>query len=207
MKLKTLTTGAAVVTTVESTWVPSVIHWDAATQLTNFKMNVLGDGNIVDLDAAGLSVLNRAFREYTIEGKTCLPLADGLIPSKNVDYTFTNSAAQTPSVYVYSQNKASFYIKHHTQKVFAGSGQEISNFVVLGLPNFVDADSLDIEYNNGTIQKMSPEDLRIINSFDQSIQDDVNDLYISNAQGNIKKVVFIPNADQAVYLSKTQSLR
>jgi len=75
----TMTTGVGVVTTFNLTWVPQYIHFVAGTQITGLKVTVLGDGVIMDLDAAGLSVLYN-IRQFgqVINGYT-VPLALSLI--------------------------------------------------------------------------------------------------------------------------------
>jgi len=100
--LGTLTTGAAAVTTFNTTYLPKWFSFTAATQLTGVKITVQGDGVVFDSDAAGLTSVgtNRQFGQIT--NTYLFTISNGFISGKNVIWEFTNSAAQTPVVYVSS---------------------------------------------------------------------------------------------------------
>ena len=205
MKLGTLTTGVGIETRFQLPYCPAAIHYNAGTQLQKLEVNVQGDGTVCNLDADGLSAIALQNRVTGDQGNTIIPLADGLV-NKNTEIVFTNSAAQTPDVFQYSRKKGSFYIQSGIDTIFAGSGKTIVDFAVLMLPNFVDADRLDITYRDGFTQEMFPADLRLMNSFENQILATKFDFYINNVQQIIKSVNFIPNAQQSVYFYKFRNI-
>lgn len=207
MRIGTLTTGSGVVTTISLTYLPSALHFDAGTQLTGLKVTVLGDGVITDLDAAGLNAVGKANRVTSDVGITFIPLADGIVTGKNVTIEITNSAAQTPAIYAFSmKKKAGFYIRNIQQKAFASTPVEFAGFMAAYFPSFVAADEMNVTYRDGLVQKMAPEDLRVINSIDNQINDNGNDFYVNNVGMNVKGVSFIADSDQQVYLTKYSNI-
>lgn len=192
----TMTTGVGVVTTFNLTWVPQYIHFVAGTQITGLKVTVLGDGVIMDLDAAGLSVLYniRQFGQVT-DGYT-VPLANGLIRSKNVEITATNSAAQTPVLYGVSMAAGSRYIQCLRQTALANSGVELERFAYLGIPAIAATDVLNISYVDGLTQKVESAELAAMANVFQSASLNV----IDNVEGMIDNVQFTPSANRTVYV-------
>ena len=153
MQIGSLTTGAAVSTTILLTYVPQYIAFTAATQLTSMKVTVLGDGVICDLDSVGLSMLGQ---QRVIGQKTntyLIPLADGMIPNKNVEIIFVNSASQTPPVFAVNMAYGKRYIQSIRQTVLAASGTVFGNFAFLSLGNTAVNDLITITYRDGLVQK------------------------------------------------------
>jgi|DEB0MinimDraft_3_1074331.scaffolds.fasta_scaffold22405_2 hypothetical protein len=203
MQIGTLTTGAAVKTTIDLTYLPSVIHYDAGTQLSSLKVTVLGDGVVCDLDANGLDIIGKANRVTSDVGQTVIPLADGFVKGKNVTIELTNSAAQTPAIYAYSQKRAaSIYMRQLQQKIFQSSQADFNDFMSLYIPDFDAADEMNIEYSDGFVQKMAPEDLRVINSFDAQINDSDDDFYVNNINQRVRNVSVIAAADRQAYMTR-----
>ncbi len=192
----TMTTGAAVVTTFNLTWVPQYIHFVAATQITGLKVTVLGDGVIMDLDAAGLSVLYNIRQYGQVTNGYTVPLANGLIRGKNVEITATNSGAQTPILYGVSMAAGSRYIQCLRQTALANSGVEIERFAYLGIPAIAAADVLNITYVDGLTQKVEAAELPAMANVFQSGSLNV----IDNVEGMIDNVQFTPAANRTLYL-------
>lgn len=194
----TLTTGVGVVSTFNLTWVPQYIHFVAATQLTGLKVTVLGDGVIMDLDAAGLSALYNVRQYGQVTNGYTIPLADGLIPGKNVEITATNSAAQTPILYGTSLQKGSAYIQCLRQTALANSGVVLEKFAALGIPAIAATDVLNITYVDGLVQKVEAAELpAAVNLFSSASLN-----VIDNVEGYIDTVQFTPVANRTVYVMR-----
>src|SRR4030042_3942145 len=110
MKIGTLTTGVGVQTVIKLNYLPQYIYYLAATQLTGLIVTVSGDGVICNLDATGLSAISGIRRYGAVATSYMIPLADGFIPNKVVEMVFTNSAAQTPDIFGFSNNKGDVYV-------------------------------------------------------------------------------------------------
>ena len=192
----TMTTGAAVVTTFNLTYVPQYIHFVAATQITGLKVTVLGDGVIMDLDAAGLSALYNIRQYGQVTNGFTVPIADGLIPGKNVEITATNSAAQTPILYAISLQKGSAYIQCLRQTALANSGVVLEKFAYLAIPAIAAADVLNITYVDGLVTQVAHAELAAIGNLYQSGSLAI----IDNVEGMIDMVQLTPAANRTVYL-------
>jgi len=170
--LGVLTTGAAVVTTFNTTYVPKIFHYVAATQLTGVKITVQGDGVIFDSDANGLSHcgVNRLAGQVT--NQYTFRIADGLITGKNVIWEFTNSAAQTPSVYVDNDQQppkgAGAYLQLLRQAVLANSGQNFTDFATLSLPSLGATDLVNVLFRDGTQQQLNRADIQAALGYTQN---------------------------------------
>jgi len=153
--LITLTTGAAVVTSANLTFVPEYLFYAAATQLTGIKITVQGDVVIFDSDANGLTHcgVNRVQGQLT--NGYSFRLSNGLITNKNVLFEFTNSAAQTPVIYYDSFQTPSkenrLYLQLLRQTALVG-GTDFDNLVTLSLPSMAATDYCNILMKDGTQQ-------------------------------------------------------
>jgi hypothetical protein len=210
----TLTTGAAVVTTINTTYLPEFFSYTAATQLTGVKITVQGEGPIFDSDANGLTHcgVNRLIGQNT--NTYTFRIANGLITGKNVIWEFTNSAAQTPVVYVDSWEKAGapngrigkpaarqMYLQLLRQAVLANSGQEFTDFQTLSLPSIAAADTVQILYNDGTNQQYNRADILAKLQYSQNVI--ATPIYtIDNLLGTISKVSVIAAAAQTAYIQR-----
>lgn len=206
MDIGTLTTGAGVETPIDLTYLPQFIAFEAATQLTSLKVEVLGEGTIVDLDADGLSTIGTSGMISQKTNGYLIPLADGLVKGKNVTLTFKNSAAQTPTIRAFSFNdEGANYIRSTQQKVFASSGIQIDGgaFTFISFENgSATDDELNVTFLSGrgaVVQKMTLTDLQIRNSTRYLIQNTDEDYYMIQ-DGTIGKIDYIPNADTTLYL-------
>lgn len=199
MKIGTLTTGVGVTTTFQLPYVPESIRYIAATQLTSIKVNVLGVGVILDLDANGLTSCGNLRKIESVTNGYEFQLADGLIPNKNCEITIVNSAAQTPDIYVDSKSKGGYgYVRHLRNTAFANTPLEIRKFSYLSLQNGAAADLIDVTYQDGTVSKKEYAEL----PFDLNpYQSDVNTVKaIDNGDGIISTVRIIAAAQQSVYV-------
>jgi len=199
--LGALTTGAAVVTTFNTTYLPKWFSYTAATQLTGVKITVQGDGVVFDSDANGLTSVgtNRQFGQTT--NTYLFTIANGFISGKNVIWEFTNSAAQTPTVYVSSDETPGqpLYLQYLRQAVLANSGQNFSDFATLGFPSLAATDVINILYNDGTQQQLNRVDLQYQLSYTQNI---LSPYLIDNFAGRVKTVNIIAASAQTAYVQR-----
>jgi hypothetical protein len=199
--LGTLTTGAAVVSTFNTTYLPKWVSFTAATQLTGLKVTVQGDGVVFDSDAAGLTSVgtNRQFGQIT--NTWLFTLSNGFISGKNVIWEFTNSAAQTPVVYVSSDETPSMpmYLQYLRQAVLANSGQNFSDFATIAFPSIAATDIVNILYNDGTQQQLNRSDIQYQLGYTQNI---LTPYLIDNYAGRIKTVNIIAGAAQTAYVQR-----
>jgi len=205
--LVTLTTGAAVVTSVNLTYLPKRLFYAAATQLTGIKITVQGDGVLFDSDANGLTHvgLNRIIGQVT--NNYIINLANGLIKNKNVLYEFTNSGAQTPVVYIDSDNtpdnsgETPLFLQMMKVPVFVG-GTDYSDFATMSLPSLAAGDSVSILYADGTVQSnMNRLDLQTLLGYTQNVVN--TPLYtIDNFDQKIRRVTVTALAAQTGYIQR-----
>lgn len=200
--LGVLTTADTVVTTFNTTYLPKFVHYVAATQLKGLKITVQGDGVVWDSDGSGLSSAGviRQFGQVT-NGYT-ITLSNGLITGKNVIWEFTNSAAQTPSVYVSADETPAkpMYLQMLRQAVLANSGQNFTDFATLALPSLGATDIVNILYKDGTQQQFNRAELQAYLTFTQNIN---ASLYtIDNFAGRIKTVNVLAGAAQTAYIQR-----
>lgn len=200
--LGTLTTGVGVVTTFNSTYVPKFLYYTAATQLTGVKITVQGDGVIFDSDAAGLNSAGVIRQFGQVANSFMITLSNGFIAGKNVIWEFTNSAAQTPVIYVSSDETATrpMYLQLLRQAVLANSGQNFTDFATLALPSLAATDIVNILYNDGTQQQFNRADIQSYLPFTQNVN---ASLYtIDNFAGRIKMVNVLAGSAQTAYIQR-----
>jgi len=203
--LGTLTTGNGVVSTFNTTYVPKTFQYTAATQLTGVKITVQGDGVIFDSDANGLTHCGVSRLAGQITNNYTFRLANGFIRGKNVIWEFTNSAAQTPVVYVDSDetpaNGREMYLQLLRQAVLAGSGQNFQDFATLSLPSLGATDVVNVLQRDGTQQQLNRADIQ---ARLQYIQNVVNTpIYmLDNYAQTLKLVNVIAGAAQTAYVQR-----
>ena len=199
MKIGTLTTGAAVQTTINLNYVPQYLYYVATTQLTGIKVTVEGDGTILDLDADGLSAVSGIRRFGAVADSYLIPLADGLVKNKVTEIVFTNSAAQTPDVYAFSLQNARAYITSFRQLVLANSQQDVMDFAYLGIKSGTANDIYQVEFANGLVQRFNLTEFKgWVTLYSNEVDADV----IDNVEQNIRTVQVNPDTDRTIYVTK-----
>lgn len=207
-----LTTGAAVQTTVNSTYIPQYFSYVAATQLTSVRITYQGGGVLLDLDAAGLNSVRGARQVGNITNGTMINLANGFIPNKNLIWEFVNSAAQTPTIYIGAEERADksragdMVLTATKAAVLANSGTEFDDFEYLAMPSLGATDVINVSFRDGLVQPFNRVDLQMLL---QRVQSQVNtpDYNISNIPyptRKIKKVNVTAAAAFTAYVQKWQ---
>jgi len=197
MKIGTLTTGAAVVTTIDLQFCPEKLFYVAATQLTGLKVEVLGEGVVVDLDATGLTAQGKHRVLGVVTNGYVIDVADGIITGKNTRLTFTNSAAQTPDIFATGDNIGGIYVRTQKATVLLNNNTMFSKFAVLFLPSLAAGDKVTVTYEDGLTQIWEREDLNAISGYVQNVPA----YQIDNLDGSIKTVQVLAAATQTVYVT------
>lgn len=197
MKVGTLTTGVGVVTTIDLQYIPEKIFYVAATQLTAFKAEVLGEGVICDLDAKGLTAEGKHRMIGNVTNGYLIDLADGIIKGKSLRLTFTNSAAQTPDIYALGDNAGSIYVRTLKATVLLNNNTLIDKFGVLHMPDLAAGDKVTVSYKDGTTQIWEKADLE---AWSGNIQN-VPACQIDNLDGEIQNVQVLTAATQTVFIT------
>lgn len=197
MKIGTLTTGAAVVTTIDLQYIPEKIFYVAATQLTSVKAEVLGEGVILDLDATGLTAQGKHRIVGGVTNGYVLDLADGIITGKSLRLTFTNSAAQTPDIFAFGDNAGSIYVRTLKATVLLNNNTTLQKFAVLFMPSLAAGDKVTVTYEDGLTQIWEREDLNCTSGLYQNTPA----YQIDNLEGKIKMVQVLVAATQTVYIT------
>jgi len=200
--LGVMVTADTVVTTFNTTYLPKFVHYVAATQIKGIKITVQGDGVVFDSDTDGLNSAGVLRQFGQVANGYTFTLSNGFIPGKNVIWEFTNSAAQTPSIYVSSDEYAArpMYLQMLRQAVLANSGQNFTDFATLALPSLGATDIVNILYNDGTQQQFNRAELNAYLAFTQNV---VTSRYtIDNFAGRIKTVNVLAGVAQTAYVQR-----
>ena len=189
--------------TLDITYVPEYLYFEIGTTPTELVFTVLGDGVVKNLDGNGVITEANLFQLGVQSNGYLLRIANGLIRNKNVTLKIANADAAALDVYGFSLNNTGkgnapvgLYYRSSQQKVFAGSGRDITDFAYLGLPNIASGDSIQISYRNGLVEELKDVELdAIIGQMSNELRDG-----IPNFDQTVKVVNFIPAADQQVYV-------
>ena len=193
------TCAASVATTINLTWVPEEIAFVAATAPSSLRVSVLGEGVIMDLDAAGVNALSNIRSVSRVLNAFVLNLADGIIKGKNVEITFVNTVASPVVLYGFGEREGNIYIQKIRQALLANSGATFQKFGVLALPGLGGADTIDIRYHDGLTQRFTREELSFLN---MRYQINSSSFIIDNLDGLIDSVSVVPVAAQSAYIMR-----
>ena len=199
MKLGTLTTGSGVVTVITLNYLPAYLYYITTTQLEGIKVNVAGDGVILDLDANGLNAVSGIRRYGAVANSYLIPLADGFVPNKVVEITIINGEAATQDIFGFSLQRASTYIVSLRQTVLAASGSIFVDFAHLGILSMAATDQLTIGYVDDLVQDFT--DVELLGMY-TLYSNEVDSHCIDNVEGMIDYVKLIPAANRVVVVTK-----
>lgn len=200
------TAAAGAVQTVYSmNWLPEYITWTQAAGFGSLRIDIEGDGQLVNLDTAGLNnlrTLNMPSDQATVY---TLQLSDGFIANKTVTFTVLNVGG-APAINIYGRskhNKGLTYVQYMTQACQANTGKNFAKFSYLGLPAIGATDYLSVNYADGLVQRLDPLEAQWDNALYQ------NDtaaavVGINNVAKRIASVDFQPVLLQNVYIVRLQ---
>lgn len=187
--------------TINLTYVPEFIYFAIATVPSSFTVDILGDGTIKKLDAAGLGVEKNIRNIGSPADGHLIRLADGFIGGKNAVISITNAHGTLAlSVYGFSKTKkmGSIYAQSVQNTVLANSGHDFEDFAFLGLPGIGTDDEVSVTYRNGLVQRYSSVELPVVSGLTQNGPVAA----IDNLDQNVRKVSYIPTAQRTVYLMR-----
>jgi len=185
--------------TINLTYLPEFLFFDAPTTPTMLRVTVLGDGVICDLDANGLNAINGIDIVARVATGFLLRLSNGLIAGRNVEIVIANTVAANLPIHGFSTAKGSFYVQYLRQIVLANSGQTFRDFSLLALPAIAPSDTVDINYQDGTSQRFVAVELRQlvgVNGFQ------VTHPVVLNMDGTVKSVTVIPASQITAILQR-----
>jgi len=185
--------------TINLTYLPEFLFFEAPVVPTLIRVTALGDGVILDMDGNGLHAVNGIDSVTRVPNGFLIRLSDGLIPGRNIEIVITNPVAGVLTVHGFSTRQGSFYVQYLRQIVLANSGQTFRDFSLLALPGLAPADTIDINYQDGTSQRFVSVELRQligVNGF-QAIHP-----VVVNFDGTVKSVTVIPAAQITAILQR-----
>jgi hypothetical protein len=201
-KIGTLTTGVGIVTTFSLNYVPQTIRIVAATALTGMIVSVEGDGTPLNLDAAGLAAMSNIRKIDSQTNEYNWTLTDGLLTGKNCTISITNSAAQTPDVFVQSEDKGAMYLQQAPVAALATTGLQIEKFGFCVFPSAAAADIFNFTWRSGVNQNMTREDIAARLGITQKMKNTGSDYAVDNLKMTVSSILFTPVAAQTVYVAK-----
>lgn len=189
--------GVGVTTSYTMTWVPQYLLFDSGGNTpTALKCTVLGDGVIHDTVAAQLDLIPTIRMYGRVANHFMIPLADGIIKNKNLTIDMTTSAVGAINVYGFSFEEGDAYMSTLQQTVLANSGAEFRKFAYMVIPAMGATDYLNIEFEDGTVQRFEQEEVPSIAGFYQNLV--AAQFVIDNVDGRIRMLQLIPAANRVV---------
>lgn len=196
---------ASTTTTIQLRYLPEFITFVATSIPTLLRIEVLGDGTVMNLDAAGVETLNNLTTKGTQANRYTFQVANGLIKDKNVEITMTNAVAGTVSMYGFSPDgEGDAYLVYQKNTVLADSGFDVQDFSVVGLDSPTANDIFIMEYEDGTQDKLSIEEIDAYQTYKQNYDPSSAGLVIFNFQQQLRKVNITPSTDRIIYFADIQ---
>lgn len=198
MLIYTAAGGAATPFSFNMTYLPEVISFTAATQLTSLRVETQEDGVLHDWVAASLNAMANFLKVGTATANTFwFRLADGELRPKNVTVSGITAAAGAVPFYVQSDNKGTVPFKSSNASILALNPTRFTKFTALFIPAMATStDYAQITYDDGHSQRWEMEDLRNASSLFQQVEG----VIINNVLGTIKDVVVRTAAATPAYI-------
>ena len=176
--------------TINLTYLPEFLFFEAPTIPSLLRVTALGDGVILDMNDHGLFTINGIDAVSRVLNGFLVRLSDGLIAGRNIEIVISNAIAGVLTVHGFSTRQGSFYVQYLRQIVLANSGQTFRDFSLLALPGLAATDTVDINFQDGTSQRFVELELRQlagVNGFQ------VWQPVVVNFDGTVKSVTVIPS--------------
>jgi len=194
-------TGVGQVTVITQNYLPQFLYWANGTVLQGIRVDIQGDGNLVNLDAAGINNLRTMNMPGRFANGYYLQLSDGEVQGKVVTVTITNGVAANINIWGFSHSKKGVvYVRSLINACIAAGTTIFKQFRFLGLANSTTVnDIINITYADGHVQQMDPVELAAEAAFYQ------NDVVaatqgINNRHKKVSQVKFYSAAAQNVYV-------
>jgi len=207
MLLGTATAGAAQ-TVITLNFLPEYLLFNATTANAPslLRIDIEGDGNLVNLDAAGLNALCAINMPGRVPFNYMLQLADGLVANKVVTITITNVVGN-PAIPLWGRSKhksGTTYLQMMQFACVANTGREFTKFSYLALPAAVTVNDLIlVDYRDGLTQRIDAVEMQADNMlYQNTVVATVQG--INNTESRIAKVTFQPVLAQNAYVMRMQ---
>jgi len=196
----------AATTTLQIQYVPEFITFVSVLPPTSLKVEVLGDGTIMNLDVVGVDVMNNIGNLGTQANRYMFQIANGLITGKTVEITMANANAGAVDVYGLSPDgEGNAYAVYQKNTILANSGKDLTNFAAIGIAAPTANDIFIIEYEDGTQDKLSIEEIDAYQTLQQNFDPSAAGLLINNTEQQYSKVNITPDTNRGVYLLDFQA--
>lgn len=185
-------------------YIPQYIEVSNITTISRIRVTALGDGIVLDLDAAGIAALANTRFQFVPTATKRLFLANGVVKGKNCVIEITNGAT-VANVYASSladSKDATLYFQAVFQKTFANTGTTFQRFSVLAFPSAAATDYFQVLFNDGTNTRVDLPELRAILAQFQAGDNTVNDQKWDNLDSWIQSVTAYVAADMNAYVQK-----
>lgn len=183
---------------------PEFLIFNTATVPTSLKVEVAGDGVIVNLDGAGITNLNGLRNVGALPANQYMfQIADGHI-QKNTTITIANATVAAISVKGFSNSRGSMYHKHLMAKIFANANFTLKDFAYAALPTLAATDSVSVTWQDNTTDIVTREELECLIATTQEVS--ATRYNIDNFERAIKRVQIIAAADMTLYYTKYSAL-
>ena len=202
---------AASTQTIKVPFVPEYIIMKAATLatgVTSLKVNVFGEGTIVDLPNAGVAALD-AMGQVSDDSTTyVIPLANGKFVNKDCEITIENTqAAAITEVHGFGTRIGTHFIKSVAESYLIYNSADINKFLFLAHPAANVGDQITAVYNvmdeMGNIVSTFNEQLSIVDVKAMGGAYQFNNGYIFNNMHQLIKSISIKMAANAtIYYSR-----
>jgi len=201
---------AASTATIKVPFVPEILVIVAAvlTGVTSCRVNVFGEGVLLDLPNAGLAALDAMGQVGEDTAAYVIPLANGKWLNKDMEITIANAqAAAVVSVYGFGTRKGTMFIKSVAESYLANNALEVSKFLFLSAPAIAANDMITTVHNvmddNGDIvdtfnEQQTREDVRAVSGAFQGR----TGFHWNNFNQLYKSVNIRLSADLTVYYSR-----
>lgn len=195
------------------TYVPQFLYFEASTVPQAIKVNVNGDGLIMDLDGTGITAMSNIRSNGRPTNGFLLQLANGMIPGKNVDISFTNGLAATVTVFAINANMVEdipAYMVTTGITVNASQSFDLNNFSYCALPSFAATDILNLYGSKRSITGMpsgksfsTKQELETLRGLVQLTENMITaKLVLDNYDGTWQQINFTPTATQKIYVQR-----
>lgn len=203
---KILDIAASVTQSKTINFLPEYITFVATTVPTAFKITMLGDGVVFDLDGSGLTNLNgiRCVGELAAN-QYIFQVADGFI-GKSATFQIANAVAAQLDIYGFSNSKGSTYVTHNQTTATLNVTLGLSDFAYAAFPSAALAtDTFTVTWSDGTTDQLSRLELEAYLAYRQEVS--ATRYNFDNYQREISLVQFRGAATQSVYYTRYQAAR
>lgn len=198
MKIGTVAGGVGIVTTIDVTWLPEFFFYNPPSTPSSFKLEILGEGVMIDLEGAGQNILKDWRKMNSAADLFYIPAADGIIKGKQIQLTVVSSHATAFDIYGSGDNAGTGFMQTMQQTILANSGTEFTKFAALFLPNLAATDSVTITYEDDLVQIWNLLDLE---GFSSNYQVETH-AQVDNLEGTIRNLNVLVGIQQVCYLTR-----